>query len=512
MLTRLIRPSQLAVHAALVLAAVSAPAAAQVIQIKTLPIAEGDQWRFFPSANAGMAGVSIALSDSLLDPFVNPALGSRLSPASDGAFFGSPTFYSFSRDAGGGQTFPVGGLMRSGSTFGGFTLALQEIERIDNNATPVFPPGFRAVDGSLLVQETPSRQNRYAFATLGRVFSRAGISLAGSMLWSGLRNVDGVEMLYAGAAGINQHGSALDTRIGLLKEWDRNHTFEAILLHNRFGMTHDVTWADQVWDPNTRTFGTQARVDHNLDRTNLWGLHLAYARPLADSGWKIGAIATGNLMSHPKLPDYQIAQVQVIPWDPGHSAAYDFGLGVSKSKGATTFGIDAIFEPILTHTWGEAHGAMQTASGGTIPDGGKTTENNFKFSNAILRAGVGHDVSIGAAQLLRLQLGIGLRSISYSLDQFDHVTERPRQQDESWLEWTRTWGLSLHFSDLEIRYAGLRTTGTGRPGIVPNGDIRVAPAADALAGSNFISAPNGPITLTGVSVTTHQLSVALPIR
>ena len=33
----------------------SATAGAQLIQIKTLPIADGDQWRIFPSANAGMA-------------------------------------------------------------------------------------------------------------------------------------------------------------------------------------------------------------------------------------------------------------------------------------------------------------------------------------------------------------------------------------------------------------------------------------------------------------------------
>jgi hypothetical protein len=277
-------------------------------------------------------------------------------------------------------------------------------------------------------------------------------------------------------------------------------------------MTHDVTWADQVFDPNTRTFGTQARVEHNLDKTNTWGLHLAYTRPLADSGWRIGGIFTSNLMSHPKLPDYQITQVMVIPWDPGHSAAYDLGIGVAKAHGATTFGIDAIYEPILTHTWGEAHGPMQTASGGTVPDGGKTTENHFRFNNAILRAGVGHDLALNAAQTLRMQFGIALRSIDYSLDQYDHVTERPRQQDESWIEWTKTWGLSLHFSDLELRYAGRRATGTGRPGIFPENDFRLAAADAAFAGSNFISAPNGPITLTGVAVTTHQFSVSLPLR
>jgi hypothetical protein len=189
------------------------------------------------------------------------------------------------------------------------------------------------------------------------------------------------------------------------------------------------------------------------------------------------------------------------------------GLGVSKSQGPTTFGFDAIYEPIRTHTWGEAHGAMPTEVGGTIPDGGKTTENHFRFSNAIVRAGVGHDLALGTAQTLRLQLGIALRSIDYSLDQFDHVTASSRQQDESWMEWTRTWGLSLHFSDLELRYAGRRVTGVGRPGIFDGsfgfaeGDAKLA-----AAGTNFISAPSGPITLAGVAVTTHQLSVSLPIR
>src|SRR5205823_14032261 len=52
-------------------------ASAQMIQIKTLPITEGDQWRFFPSANQALGGISIALADSLLDPFENPAKGSR---------------------------------------------------------------------------------------------------------------------------------------------------------------------------------------------------------------------------------------------------------------------------------------------------------------------------------------------------------------------------------------------------------------------------------------------------
>jgi hypothetical protein len=503
--------------AALALATI-APAAlsAQLIQIKTLPIADGDQWRIFPSANAPMADLSIALRDSLLDPFVNPAKGARV--ADRGLFFGSPTFYNVSRNAGGGRTLPLGGVFRFGSIFGGFALALQELDTARGNGQVFLPPvaALVATDPNgvttPVTPAAPSRENRFAFASLGRSFSASGLSVAGSVLWSGLRNVDGVDLLYTGSAGVNQHGGALDARLGLTKEWAGARgarTAEAILLHNRFDMTHDVTWADQVWDPNTRAFLSRARIDHNLDNTNTWGVHLAYSQPLADSGWRVGAIATTNLASHPKLPDYQTAQVMVTPWAAGHTAAYDLGLGISKSRGPTTLGVEAIFEPISTHTWGEAHGPMQTASGATIPDGGKTTENQFRFTNGILRAGAGHDVRISSDQALRLQAGVALRSISYGLDQTDHVGETRRHQDEHWVEWTRTWGLSFHFSDLEMRYAGRMVTGTGRPGVAPS--VGFFTAADALT-SNFLSAPSGPLTLTDVKVTTHQFSISVPLR
>jgi len=496
---------------------VPAALSAQRIQIKTLPIADGDQWRIFPSANAPMGDLSIALADSLLDPFVNPAKGARV--ADRGLVFGSPTFYSVSQNAGGGRTLPLGGVFRFGSMFGGFALALQEIDTIRGNGQVFFPPvaatvapGSGGTTSTPVTPAAPSRENRFAFASLGRAFSTAGLSLAGSVLWSGLHNIDGVDLLYTGSQGVSQHGDAFDARLGLTKEWVTTRgarTAEAILLHNRFDMSHDVTWADQVWDPNTRSFLSRARVDHNLDKTNTWGLHLAYSQPLADSGWRIGAIATTNLASHPKLPDFQIAQVMVIPWDPGHSLANDFGVGVSKSRGPTTLGVEAIYEPIETHTWGEAHGPMQSASGATIPDGGKTTENQFRFANAILRAGAGHDLRLGSDQTLRLQAGVALRSISYGLDQIDHVAETSRHQDEHWVEWTRTWGLSFRFSDLEMRYAGRMVSGTGRPGVAQNGVVFAA--GDALT-SNVLAAPAGPLTLTDVKVTTHQFSISVPLR
>src|SRR5262249_47353242 len=253
-----------------------------------------------------------------------------------------------------------------------------------------------------------------------------------------------------------------------------DRTLEAMLLRNSYAMSHDVTWIDQAWDPNQRTFTNAARVDNNLDHTETWGLHLGYSQPVSDSGLRVGAIATVNLASHPKLPDSQIPQSSLFPWAPGPSAAYALGAGVSGVQAPLTFGLDAIYEPILSHTWGEAHGDTPTAAGGTIPDGGKTTENRFHFSNGILRAGVGHDFATGPHQILRVQLGIGVRSIDYTLDQTDHVSGTLQRQNEHWNEWTRTWRLSVHFTDLELRYAGRSVTGTGRPGVVPDGVVFAA--------------------------------------
>ena len=502
------------------------PASAQLIQIKTLPLADGDQWRIFPSTAASLGDVSIALADSLLDPFTNPAKASRRA-GGRAAFFSSPTFYSLSNDAGGGRTLPIGGLARWGSTFGGFMFAMQEIDSASSGSRVVFPPTPVAVSAktapgvaptvttTTIQAPNPSRQNQYAFGSLGHLFEGPRVSVAGSVLWSGLHDVDGTDLLYSGSAAVVQHGHSFDARLGVTKDWsgDRgDRTAEAILLRNSYSMAHEVTWIDQMWDPNARTFTNAARIDDNSDRTNTWGLHLGYSQPVTDSGLRVGAIATANLASHPKLPDYQIARVTVIPWDPGHSAAYDFGLGLSQVKGPLTFGIDAIFEPIESHTWGEAHGDTPTQSGGTIPDGGKTTENRFHFSNRILRAGVGHDFDAGPHQVLSVQFGIGVRSITYGLDQTDHVAETTLHQNEHWNEWTRSWGFSFHFTDLELRYSGRSVTGTGRPGITQQGGgVFFADAATA-SGPNILAAPNGPLSLTNVAVMTHQISVSLPIR
>jgi len=73
-----------------------------------------------------MGGVSIALPDSLLDPFTNPAKGARFTGT---RVFGSPTFFAVSRQSGGGLTLPLGLSTSNRRWFGQFVLALQDIDR-----------------------------------------------------------------------------------------------------------------------------------------------------------------------------------------------------------------------------------------------------------------------------------------------------------------------------------------------------------------------------------------------
>ncbi|MBI4543228.1 MAG: hypothetical protein HY705_09370 [Gemmatimonadetes bacterium] len=479
------------------LAAVAGTAPAQLISIKTVPVAQADQFAIFPSRNLGMGSVSIAVADPLLDPFLNPAKGARLGAP---YFFGSPASYSVSSGAGGGRTLPVAAAMRSGSWFGGLALALQQVDASRRDVFgPVFFEGDVVPQGSL---NERSHGNQMAFAMLGKAVPEARLSFGGSIFWAGLNAIDGVDLLYAGSQGIKQFGHAVDLRLGLLKEWAGDRSLEALFLYDRLRMTHDVTYLEWFWDPGSQRTLQRPRLEHNRDWTDIWGLHLEYERPLPGAGWRIGWLATGNRMSHPKIPNYEIMS---IPRDPGDSYAFNVGVGVSRTQGPATFGVDAIYEPIWSHTWADAEAPVATRLGGTIPAGGKTIENDFRFSNALVRIGVTRDLGRTAA----VQLGLVVRSIHYWLAQHDNVQVSMRNQEEQWVEWTPTWGLGLRFPELEIRYQGRVTNGTGRPGVVPN---RTGTWLDVgVAASNIIVAPSGPLTLGDVRVVTHQVSLSLPL-
>jgi len=488
--------------------ALAATASAQLVPIRTLPLAQGDQFLIFPSHTLGMGGVSIALADSLLDPFRNPAMGAR---AGASRLFSSPVIYSISRESGGGRTLPLASLLRAGRWFGGVSVAIQEVE----TSRPFQAPPIILLRGSPIAQDIPgqgpaqqTRSNTYAFASLGKVMTGSGLSLGGSALWSRLQVMDGVALLYPGSERVSQSGNGLDLRLGLLQEWSENRSLEALVLHHRFGMTQDVVYLDQFWDPGTQQFVQVPRVEHSLDRATTWGMHLAYQRPLTASGWRIGWLATANRLSQPRIPEEEIL---AIPGNQGRSAAYNFGLGLSKSRGSATFAIDAIHEPISSTTWAVATAPVVTTGGDTIPAGGRTVENRFRFSNAVLRLGVSRETAFAdIKKALGFQLGLSVRAVRYRLAQSDRVAMSELRLRERWVEWTPTWGLSLRFPEFEVRYRGRVTNGAGRPDTELA--FPVARPIDVLPPGGILVTPGGPLNLVGVTTVTHQISLSLPLR
>jgi hypothetical protein len=471
---------------------------AQLISLKTVPVAAGDQFMLFPSRNLGMAGVAIALNDTVLDPFVNPAKGSRVREAQ---VFAAPVYYSVSQQAGSGTTLSAGAAI-PGRWFGAGMVALQQLKRGDQFFGPVRPWDSFVTPDALSAR---SATNKYAFLSLGTQLPGEW-AVAASGFFADLNAVDGVEHLYAMASAIQQSGDIEDLRLGVTKSLSRGGTLEALALFHRFDMRHDVTYVDWVWVPIDSTTGDweqQVREEVNLDKTDTWGGHLGYQQPIGENGWRVGGSLTGNWKSHPKIPNYEIMN---IPRDPGNSVAFELGVGIAKAAGPTTFGIDIVYQPGSSDTWALAEDPVETASGDSIQPGEKTVENEFSFSNALINMGVTREIGPAA-----LQLGLSLRSYDYHMDQWDHVAEDSRRQDEQWVEWVPSWGARVSLGDLEIRYIGRVTTGTGRPGLAWNGAVAER-AMDAAAANDILLAPSGPLSLQDVTVLTHQFSLSIPLR
>ncbi len=496
-------PLALLLFLALGLLPLAAPAAAQVIGVKTVPVASGDQFLVHPATTLGMGGVTAAVHDTVGDPFRNPATGARIE---DGRVVASPTFYTVTEGNGAAGTLPVALLFSSDSWFGGVSLAIQELRRSDRPFRDFVDPfpGPRPRGDRL---SDRSAANSYAAAYAGRELGD-GWSVGGGIRWAGLGAVDGVEHLYGGARRIEQSATAQDYRLGLVRDDPDGGSVEAVLVHRRWDATHDVTSVDFVpFPPETRCVTApcgewRAVEERNLDRTNTTGVHLGLVRPLEAPGWRVGGFVTVNRKDHPKIPNYDLMN---ILRDPGTTWAWNLGLGTARTVGETTVGVDAVFEPIWSETWAEAEGPVPTVRGDSLRSGERTVDNDFFFRNFALHLGGARSVGPG-----RVELGLAVRSISYELEQIDHVERRRREQRESWMEWTPTWGGSLRLDALTLRYQGRLTTGTGRPGI----DRAIMPEVDGAVptvGSDVVLAPEGPLTLQDARVWTHRLSVELPI-
>jgi hypothetical protein len=350
----------------------------------------------------------------------------------------------------------------------------------------------------------------------------SGLSLGLGVSAADLRGVDGVSALYQGSDRVRQSGGVLDARLGLMKDFTGGSTLELVAVANRYHMTHDVHYpATWRWIPcacpaggpcDCRPNTIPERDEHNLDRTNTSGVHAVFLTPRTAGGWRMGYLFTANRLSHPKIPNYQI---QNIPRDPGNTDAFNIGFGTTRVFGASTFGMDAVLEPMWSHTWADAAGDTTDVSGRVIPQGAHTVDNRFRFSNSRINVGFGHELAAAndSAAVVGFQFGLAMRSINYTLDQTNHVQQNARSQDESWTEWTPTLGLRVRTRDMVFSYSVSMTCG---PDCSMPGSERLVPVSSPppMAGGDVpvIAAPSAPLTFDGGSSRQHRVMVSIRLK
>jgi len=471
----------------------------QIISIKTVPVATGDQFSIFPSANMASGGISVAADDGLLDPFTNPAKGSLV----DGLrVFSAPQMYSISikrgTSEGSGYSIPIGALTKKGNFFGGLCWARQELSAEQNSVSGVTP----TASGSAANFPNDPEYNTYSFALLGGSIPGANLEVGASILWGDLNAVEGVNLLFPRSPKVFQNGTLTDFRLGAVRRMEGDKRLEAIVVRSMFKMRYDVGTAPMY--VATQPYAIQFNPEY--DQTNLWGLQLRYTRPLAEF-WRVGALLTANWKDHPKIPNYDLMSV---PRDPGNSTAYNLGAGLFRSEEYAYFGVDLIYEPIETETWAEANQTTASTYGKAFSPGMKTVENFFSFSNWIGRMGFRTGKETSA-----FQFGLQLHWIRYDFEQFNNLQGWKRNQRESWVEWALTGGYGFSFGSARLLYTAMLAIGTGQPTTSSTGwtgtanDARSSMGLDA---ADFLPAPSGSLNVRKGFVWTHMVSLVYEIE
>ena len=483
-----------AVTLAALLAIFATPSAdAQLVTPRTVPVMQDEQFEIYASSRPGLAGISIALDDTLADPFTNPAKATRLNGFTLST---APYSHSISGNRGGGRTLPIGFLARSGSWAVAAVGAMQQLNRAG--------PTWNRPTSEL------TATNQYLSGSIAHRFADQRMSVGVSASHADLAAVDGVDLLYAGSDRIDQSGSFNDYRLGATKEWEPGHVFELMVLRNTTDMRHEVRFTSGVFDPFLRTWTSTARTEVNLDQTNIWGVHSEYVQPVGVEGWHVGVLGSANLLSHPKIPNYVL---QNLPRDPGTTNAFNVGLGAARETGSFTIGADVIIEPMTSNTWADAATITTRPDGTTIPAGDKTVENHFRFRNTKARLGVGHTWGTDSSEhgTFTLNFGLAMYAISYDLTQTNNITRSQRTQHENWVESGPSLGMRFRTHDIELSYAFRANCGSQGCDGFSGGAIVFETRAISSTGG-IIAAPGAPLRLQEGGETSHHFTISVPIR
>lgn len=234
--------------------------------------------------------------------------------------------------------------------------------------------------------------------------------------------------------------------------------------------------------------------------------------PFDRYGSRVGWLVTANRLSHPKIPNYPLAN---LPRDPGTTYAFNAGVGIANEWGPASFGIDFVYEPMWSETWADAAADTMTARGTMIPAGGKTVENRFRFANFRLKGGGSHDfrIAFDSSVAVRAQLGFALYSNRYHLSQRNNIQGTARAQTTGWTEWGPAFGLAIRTRAIEVGYTLQLSCSPGACALPAGGDdVPVSGPAPGTGG--VIAAPSGDVGggLDYGRVLSHRLSISIPLR
>jgi hypothetical protein len=472
----------------------------QEINLRTVPLIAGNQTNFYPSISRGMGNLSIAFDDPLADPLVNPAKASKLGGLE---LFFSPTRNTWSNEDGRAiytssgsakymgtaiNSMPFGLYLKKGNFFTGGIISYQSYS------------SDRSIPNNWLNSNTKSDigNNIYLFGLVGAYFPELKLSVGGSVSWSELNAIDGVNLLYPGSYDIKQYGRSLDYKIGFVGEPSERDRLEFVIARTTFKSSHEITYNYPYWFYED-SWISGYRIESNKDESKGWVIHTKYNNSISDEV-KIGGIFTVNWKEHPKIPNYALAN---IPRDPGSSTAYNIGVGIVESGKRTTLGFEYIYEPMTSYTWADA--GMENPA---FPSSFKTVENFFDFYNHIIRGGIYTHTDIS---WLDYRLGIQLYFNKYNLKQNDNILDTSRTVNENWLETTLCGGLTINISGFKILYSLQVILGNGIVGS-ENNQVIAFDAAASKSAADFLIAPNGSLVVDDIPLITQQISFVYNLK
>jgi hypothetical protein len=173
-------------------------------------------------------------------------------------------------------------------------------------------------------------------------------------------------------------------------------------------------------------------------------------------------------------------------------------VGANRVTPKRTVVYELVVEPAWSHTWANS----PDSAGLPIV---RTSENWLHFVNGHILGGAEHRTSWGA-----LQYGLRVDEVHYSISrQVFNTLGGDVESGSTWLEWTPTWGVTLHAGAAELRYTG-HITMKGAPDIGWGESKTVVQAPTMETGNDYLPPVIGGWTDDFWSAA-HQFTLSIPL-